>query len=163
MLIETGLTAPDFTLASTRGQGIRLGQYLDRRHVLLMFYPTGHPGCCGDKVTSAAVTGQLDRFHALDIEPVAISADGSMGPSIFMSSLDLPFPVLVDDGNAVHLAYGAMRSDRMIPLRANILIGKNGRVIAAEAGRPTMDQLFALLESSVSAGTSAPITSASAD
>ena len=141
-MIAVGEQAPEFELVSTRGQCFSLGDFAGHQDVMLVFYPNGHTGCCGDKLTSRDISDHLESFLSVNVEPLAIVADGSLSASGYMESLDLPFPVVVDMDNLVHLEYGLIRERSDLPIRATVVVTKDGRIALVDQGRPTVERML---------------------
>ena len=87
----------------------------------------------------------MDEFRTLNTLPVAITPDEALSPKTFWASLELPFPVLVDPGDAAAAAYGAVSPDSNRPRRATTLIDRDGIVLMHQLTCPTLDELFATL------------------
>jgi thioredoxin-dependent peroxiredoxin len=47
--IKMGDRAPDFTLQSSNGENVSLSQFLEKKNVVLFFYPSDEgPTCCNE-------------------------------------------------------------------------------------------------------------------
>ncbi len=79
-----------------------------------------------------------------------MSPDGEAKHQSFAAKLELPFPLLVDDGSKIAKAFGVTRLGGMLPSRrVTFVIGQDGRVrraISAELdiGAHVRDALGAL-------------------
>jgi len=91
------------------------------------------------------VSGRVAEFRSLDIEPYAIHPEDALSAPVFLKSLDLPFPVLVDRDRAVATAYGALAEDGSRVARTTVLIGKNGRIVYRATGSPAPDEILSIL------------------
>jgi peroxiredoxin Q/BCP len=102
-MVEEGLPAPDFELATDTGENIRLSG-LRGRPVVLYFYPKDDtPGC-------TAQARELRDQHALFRERGAVvlgvSPDDEASHARFREKYSLPFTLLADPGHRVADDYG---------------------------------------------------------
>ena len=102
-MIETGGTAPDFTLANQDGESVSLSS-LRGRWVALYFYPKADtPGCtkqaCGVRDHSA-------DYEAANAVVLGVSPDPVADLRAFADKYGLAFTLLSDDGGAVAQCYG---------------------------------------------------------
>ncbi|MFS8893949.1 thioredoxin-dependent thiol peroxidase [Synechococcus sp. O70.1] len=103
MPLAVGDPAPEFTLPDAEGRPISLNQLRGQR-VVLYFYPGDNtPGCtkeaCGFRDTYA-------DYRAHGIQILGVSPDDARSHQKFAQKLQLPFPLLVDEGAKVATAYG---------------------------------------------------------
>ena len=103
MPLAVGDPAPDFTLPDAEGNLISLSQLRGRR-VVLYFYPRDNtPGCtqeaCGFRDAYA-------DYQAQGIQILGVSPDDARSHQKFAQKLQLPFPLLVDEGGKVASTYG---------------------------------------------------------
>jgi peroxiredoxin Q/BCP len=103
MPLAVGDPAPEFTLPDAEGRPISLSQLRGQR-VVLYFYPRDNtPGCtkeaCGFRDTYA-------DYRAHGIQILGVSPDDARFHQKFAQKLQLPFPLLVDEGAKVATAYG---------------------------------------------------------
>lgn len=102
-LLTEGMTAPDFTLASTEGE-ISLSA-LRGRTVVLYFYPKADtPGCTRE---ACAFRDLKAEMAALGAVVVGVSKDKPAAVERFKAKYGLNFPLASDPELAVHEAYGA--------------------------------------------------------
>lgn len=131
-MLETGTTAPDFTLPDQDGTPVTL---LDLRGapVVLYFYPkAGTPGCatqaCGVRDAQADLAKTGARVFG-------ISKDKVKKLGSWRRELDLGFPLLSDEDHAVAEAYGiwvekSMYGRRYMGMqRSTFVIDANGRIV----------------------------------
>jgi peroxiredoxin Q/BCP len=103
MPLAVGDPAPEFTLPDAEGNPISLSQLRGQR-VVLYFYPRDNtPGCtqeaCGFRDAYA-------DYQAHGIAILGVSTDDARSHQKFAQKLQLPFPLLVDEGAKVARAYG---------------------------------------------------------
>jgi peroxiredoxin len=122
--LAVGDPAPDFTLASTRGR-ITLSERLAKRQVLLVFYPGDDTTVCTRQLCD--YRDHLADFADLDVDVIAVNAQGLVSHERFAARHALPFPLCADPDRSVCRAYGAVGLLGMTK-RALVLIGRDGRV-----------------------------------
>lgn len=101
--LETGTSAPDFTLLDQDGQTVSLAD-LRGEKVVLYFYPAAMtPGCttqaCDFRDSIASLQGAGYRV-------IGVSRDEPAKLAKFRERDELPFTLLSDPDHAVHEAYG---------------------------------------------------------
>ena len=121
---HVGDSAPDFTLASTEGS-ITLSDRLQRRAVLLVFYPGDDTPVCTRQLCD--YRDNLDGFADLGVDVLALNPQKLDSHERFAKKHGLPFPLLSDPDRIVCNAYGASGLLGMTK-RALVLIGRDGRV-----------------------------------
>jgi peroxiredoxin Q/BCP len=97
--------APDFRLSSTAGE-IQLSERLASKHVLLVFYPGDNTPVCTNQLCD--YRDNLSVFADLDVDVLAINAQGLESHERFAKKQDLPFPLLTDPDKQVCRSYGAI-------------------------------------------------------
>ncbi|HLW66372.1 MAG TPA: redoxin domain-containing protein [Gemmataceae bacterium] len=130
--------APDFTLADTKLNDVRLRDLLVRGPVVLIFYYGYHCDHCVGQLFAS--NDDLPKFHELGAEIVALSADPPQATlDRFREYGAFSFPVLFDPGNKTAAAYGVYE-----PATANtperlqhgtFIVGRDGRVHWAYVGK----------------------------
>lgn len=130
-MIREGEQAPDFELATDRGEDLRLGDLRGRR-VVLYFYPKDDtPGCTRE---ACEFRDRLPDFEDTDAVVLGVSADDVASHRQFRDRHGLTFPLLADLGGEVSRRYGVWGeltvSGRRIEgiHRTTFLIGPEGRV-----------------------------------
>lgn len=124
--------APDFTLAAFSQEGtqdITLSDYAGD-WLVLYFYPKDNtPGC---------TTQACDfRDMQLNAKVLGVSADDRTSHQHFVEEHNLPFPLLVDEGNALAKRYGAHGERNLYGkkvtgvLRSTFIINPEGLVVKA--------------------------------
>jgi peroxiredoxin len=133
-----GQMAPDFMLLDTKLNGVNLREQIARGPVVLVFYYGYHCDHCVGQLFAA--NDDLDKFHELGAELIAISADPPEATlDRFRQYGAFGFPVLSDPANRTSAAYGvfepasAERSERL--QHGTFVIGRDGRVHWAYCGK----------------------------
>ena len=139
--LAVGTMAPDFSAVDEQGKAITLSA-LRGKWVVLVFYPADDTPTC---------TKQLCEFR--DHWPVVEAANalvfgvnpGSGGKhQRFRSKYDLPFPLLVDQGQTIGRQYNAYGG--FVPKRTVYLIGPDGNIRYARRGKPEPVEVLAAAE-----------------
>ena len=129
---DVGDVAPDFTLPSTEGE-ITLSERLQRRAVLLVFYPGDDTPVCTKQLCN--YRDNLEAFTELGVEVLGINPQDLSSHERFAKKRGLPFPLLSDTDKSVCRSYeavGLLGSAK----RALVLIGQNGRVLWRKTDLP---------------------------
>jgi peroxiredoxin Q/BCP len=102
-MMETGQTAPDFTLLTDDGTPLTLSEQVGK-NVVLYFYPRADtPGCT---IESCEFRDAFPRFEGRDALILGISPDAVADQAKFKAKFDLPFTLLADADHAVAELYG---------------------------------------------------------
>ncbi len=122
--------APDFTLKNQHEQDWNLHAHLAHGPVVLVFYLGSTCSVCMHELLE--LNADLDRFHSLGAEVVAISADAPAVSRGRMEQFGSSLSVLSDPGRCVARAFGslgrAVAPDSESPLHAAFVISRDGRV-----------------------------------
>lgn len=103
-MIDTGDTAPDFTLTSDTGEPVALSDFAGER-VIVFFYPAAMtPGCTTE---ACDFRDSHDELLAAGYRIVGISPDEPDRNARFRDRDRLPFPLLSDPDHRVASAFGA--------------------------------------------------------
>lgn len=124
--IKVGDKAPLFALKNQDQLTIRLKNLLDKKNVILVFYPLDF---------TPVWTGELSdyredysRLQDLDTEVFGISVDSYASHTEFKKKLNLPFDLLSDWDRQVARDYGAFNEQQKVANRKSFLIDKKGIV-----------------------------------
>ena len=130
-MLETGNTAPDFTLSDKEGREVSLSDFKGKR-VVLYFYPKDNtPGCTRQ---ACAFAGDYARFRALDVEVIGISRDGTASHRKFAEKYNLPFIILSDPECNVIKKYGVWQEKKLYGkstmgvVRTTFIISPDGKI-----------------------------------
>ena len=122
--VAIGSKAPAFTLPSQSGEMVNLTDLLDRRPVVLFFYPKDDtPGCTKE---ACAFRDNYEAFSELDAEVVGISSDSVESHRSFATEHSLPFTLLSDEGGKVRKLYGVSKTFGLLPGRVTYVIDEKG-------------------------------------
>ena len=124
---HVGEQAPDFTLPDAEGNPVRLRELLDRKVVVLYFYPKDETiGCT---VEACAFRDAYEDFTAAGAQVVGVSRDDVASHARFATHHHLPFTLLSDTDGAVHRLYGVQaRLGGLVRDRVTFVIDRSGIV-----------------------------------
>lgn len=124
-LLQAGSAAPDFALASTPDQVVRLAE-LRGRPLVIAFYPADWSPVCGDQM--ALYNEMSEQFAEFDAQIVGISVDGAWCHRAFAEAKHIHFPLLADfePKGEVSRAYGAYAADEGTSQRALFVVDADG-------------------------------------
>ena len=109
-MLETGMKAPQFTLADAKGNKVSL-EDLAGKKVVLYFYPKDNtPGCTRQACAFAAA---YDAFNAKNAVIVGVSRDSAASHAKFAEKYSLPFILLSDPDLEAIKAYGVWQEKKL--------------------------------------------------
>ena len=129
-MLKAGDKAPDFVLLSDKDDEVRLSDLLQKKIVVLYFYPKDNTSGCTKEACSFR-----DNFEKIEVKNAAIlgvSPDSVKTHKNFIKKHDLNFILLSDPEHKVAEAYGAWGEKKMYGrtymgiLRSTFIIGKDG-------------------------------------
>jgi thioredoxin-dependent peroxiredoxin len=130
--LKAGDPAPVFSLPSSTGETVSLGDFAGKKRVVLYFYPKDDtPGCTKE---ACSFRDALPQFDARDTVVFGVSADDLKSHGKFINKYQLNFPLLSDSDHLVAEAYGAWGEKSMYGkkyfgmIRKTFIIGKDGRL-----------------------------------
>lgn len=147
--LASGTLAPDFSLPSSSGETISLGDFRGQP-VVLVFFPAAWSPICGDQVV--LYNELLSIFEEYKAQLLGISVDGIWCHRAFAGARNLDFPLLADfePKGAVAQAYGAYREADGVSERALFVIDAEGIIrwsyISPIDVNPGADGILAALE-----------------
>jgi thioredoxin-dependent peroxiredoxin len=108
MKLKEGDPAPDFELPSQAGQQVRLSSFLNKKNVVLYFYPKDNtPGCTRE---ACNFRNDLAQFASKDTEVLGVSLDSVESHEKFSQKYGLNFTLLSDRERVAATEYGVMGS-----------------------------------------------------
>jgi peroxiredoxin len=147
--LQTGETAPDFTLPNAPDQKLSLSDYRGKP-VILAFYPADWSPVCGDQM--ALYNELLPEFKRFGAELFGISVDGAWCHRAYRENRNLHFPLLSDfePKGTVAKEYGVYRHGEGVAERALFVIDKDGKVawsyVSPIGVNPGADGILSALE-----------------
>ncbi|WP_395243218.1 peroxiredoxin [Agromyces sp. MMS24-K17] len=136
MILAPGTAAPGFDLVDQFGAPARLGDFLERGPVALVFFPLAFSrGCQGEL---CELRDRLDLFEEAGVQLVGVSVDSKYALRAWAEEQSYGFPLLSDfwPHGATAQAYGAFLPERGYATRATFVIGADGRIAASFAVGP---------------------------
>ena len=124
--VTVGSVAPDFTLPSQSEEMVNLKEFLDRRPVVLFFYPKDNTLGCAKEV--CAFRDSFEELGKLNAEVIGISSDSVYSHRSFAEKHKLPFTLLSDEGGKVRRLYDVPNSFGLFPGRVTYVIDEEGVV-----------------------------------
>ena len=133
--LETGQTAPAFTLTDHAGRSVSLTDFAGR-NLIIFFYPAAMtPGCTTE---ACDFRDSLVRLQQAGYDVVGISPDKPEKLATFATKEALTYPLLSDADRAVMDAYGAYGEKVLYGkkvtgvIRSTIVVGPDGTVAVAK-------------------------------
>lgn len=144
-----GDVAPDFSLKSTSGEMVSLGQFKGQKNVLLAFFPLAFTGVC--TAENCAFTEDYSRFEGKHTAVLPISVDASPSLNEFRLKHKMTQHLLSDFKREAGRAYGVLDEEKFFTRRAYFLVDKQGvlrwKHVEAELGHSRKnDELLAEIE-----------------
>lgn len=103
-MLKPGMMAPDFTLSSSDGGTVTLGD-LRGAPVVVYFYPKDDTSGCTTQACEFRDSWAAVKATGATI--LGVSPDGLASHRKFRDKFSLPFPLLADEDHAVAEAYGS--------------------------------------------------------
>jgi thioredoxin-dependent peroxiredoxin len=129
--LETGQTAPAFTLSDHTGRSVSLSDFVGRK-LIIFFYPAAMtPGCTTE---ACDFRDSMVRLQRAGYDVVGISPDKPDKLSKFVEKESLTYPLLSDPDRSVMDAYGAYGEKTLYGkkvtgvIRSTIVVGPDGAV-----------------------------------
>ena len=131
-MLETGETAPDFTLPDENGEDVTLSA-LAGTTVVLYFYPKADtPGCT---TQACGIRDHLPDYTSAGVRVLGVSPDPVKAVKKFHDKQTLNFTLLADEDHAVCEAYGVWGEKSMYgktymgAARATFIIDGEGKIV----------------------------------
>jgi peroxiredoxin Q/BCP len=136
--LALGTEAPDFTLPDQDGNSVSLSS-LRGHNVVLVFYPRDETPVCRKQLCEFRDQAQLTSSK--DALVYGVNPGHASSHAGFREKLHLPFPLLIDEGGRVAKMYQS--KGLLWPIRTVYLIGRDGKILHAQRGKPTPEEVLA--------------------
>lgn len=123
---NVGDKAPDFTLKSTSGEMVSLGQFKGKKNVLVAFFPLAFTGVCTKE--NCAFSEDYSQFATRDTEVLPVSVDSTPTQNEFRAKHSMTHQLLSDFKREAGRAYGVLDEEKFFTKRAYFLLDKQGVV-----------------------------------
>lgn len=129
MSVSTGEAAPEFDLAVTHLERVRLSDFRGRSNVLLVFHPFAFTPVCEDEARD--LQENLQSFRDANTEIVFVSCDPSAARQAWKRELGAEYTFASDfwPHGAVSRSYGVFNEQNGAPHRGTFLVDHEGTVI----------------------------------
>jgi mycoredoxin-dependent peroxiredoxin len=129
MAVKTGEVAPEFDLAVTHDERVKLSDFRGRSNVLLVFHPFAFTPVCEDEARD--LQENLESFRQAGTEIVLVSCDASPARQAWKRELGAEYTFASDfwPHGAAARAYGVFNEANGAPHRGTFLIDSGGTVI----------------------------------
>ncbi|MEO6251699.1 MAG: redoxin domain-containing protein [Ferruginibacter sp.] len=141
MKIETGQSAPDFTLFDTEKNKVTLSD-LRGKNVLLLFFPQAFTSVCTKEF--CGVRDDIGRYSNVHAEVIGISVDSVFTLKKYKEDQQYNFPFLSDFNKEVSALYDSLIDKWILDMkgvskRSAFIIDKTGIINYAEICESTGD------------------------
>lgn len=149
MILEKDTPAPDFELAATPDQKLKLADFRGKR-VILAFYPADWSPVCSDQMSLYNET--LKYFHKYNAEIMGLSVDSKWCHMAFEQNRKIHFPLLADfePKGEVAKKYGVYNEQEGESHRALFVIDEEGIIqwsyLSPDGINPGADGILDALE-----------------
>jgi peroxiredoxin len=123
---NVGDRAPSFSLKSTSGHTVSLGQFGGQKNVLVAFFPLAFTGVCTKE--NCAFSEDYSRFESKDTVVLPISVDSTPTHNEFRAKHGMKHHLLSDFKREAARAYGVLDEEKFFSRRAYFLVDKQGVV-----------------------------------
>ena len=140
-LLAVGVVAPDFSLLTEKGETVKLSSFAGKSAVVLVFYPGDETPVCTEQL--CAIRDSWSRFTELGVAVFGVNPASAVSHEKFVQKQRYPFPLLVDEGKTVTIAYGCKGA--LMTARTVYVIGKDGKIAYARRGNPPVTEILAAI------------------
>ena len=147
--VTVGDKAPDFSLKSTSGDMVSLGQWKGAKNVLVAFFPLAFTGVCTKE--NCAFSDDYSKFEGKDTVVLPVSVDATPSQNEFRTKNGMKHHLLSDFKRDAGRAFGVLDEEKFFTKRAYFLVDKQGLVrwrhVEAELGLSrTNEELLAEID-----------------
>jgi thioredoxin-dependent peroxiredoxin len=140
-MLSPGSVAPDFSLASEKGDTVKLAGFLGKKNVVLIFYPGDQtPGCTKQL---CAIRDDYSQFEQKNAVVYGVNPAGKESHQKFIDKQHYQFSLLIDDGQKVAKLYGAKG---LMVKRTVVVIDTKGKIAFYKQGMPPNSEILAAIE-----------------
>ena len=134
MAIQTGQSAPAFTLHDSDKNKVSLADFKGK-NVLLLFYPQAFTGVCTKEL--CAVRDDITRYSNVNAQVLGISVDSVFTLAKYKEEQQYNFPLLSDFNKEVSALYDTLYTEWILDMkgvskRSAFIIDKEGKICYAE-------------------------------
>ncbi|QKX03034.1 thioredoxin-dependent thiol peroxidase [Wolbachia endosymbiont of Litomosoides sigmodontis] len=106
MELVVGNSAPNFNFLTDSGENLSLSDFLDKKNVVLYFYPKDDtPGCT---LEAKGFRDKINDFSSLDTAIIGVSRDSIKCHTNFKAKYSLPFYLVSDENAEISEKYGVL-------------------------------------------------------
>ncbi|MCC6585509.1 MAG: peroxiredoxin [Bryobacterales bacterium] len=147
--LPVGSPAPPFILPDEEGTVWVLN--LNRnKYIVLVFYPADDTPTCTTQLCE--LRDNWDKLKAKGALVLGVNPGTAESHKAFKDKHKLPFPVLVDNGKRIAKMYN---SGGLVVKRTVYVISKDGRILFAQRGKPSVDAILAAIPEEAKQATTA--------
>ncbi len=128
MALSAGDRAPDFALPNQHREVVKLGEVLEDRAVVLVFFPWAFSSICGGELCS--LSDQMPQFSNDRVATLAVSTDAHFTLAAWAEDRGFSFDLLSDSWphGEVARAYGIFNDTVGVAERGTFVIDREGVV-----------------------------------
>jgi len=135
--LPVGSDAPSFEAKDERGNTVSLDQFRNEKNVVLIFYPADDtPGCTKQ---ACQIRDSWPEVNTRDIVVFGVNSNNANSHRKFREKYRIPYPLLVDQGKKISNSYN---TGGLITRRTVYLIGKDGKILFAQRGMPSPEEII---------------------
>jgi thioredoxin-dependent peroxiredoxin len=140
-MVSIGSKAPDFTLVSEKGDTVRLSDFIDKKNVVLIFYPGDQtPGCTKQL---CAIRDDYSQFEKKNAVVFGVNPAGAESHKKFIEKQHYQFSLLIDEGQKVAELYGAKG---LTVKRTVVVVDAKGMIAYYKQGMPPNSEILAAIK-----------------
>jgi len=102
-----------------------------------VFYPRDQTSVCTEQLCQ--LRDHWVQLQERNVQVFGVNPQNAVSHAEFRRKQTLPFPLLVDQGQKVGRLY---RANGLVPKRTVYLIGGDGKILFAQRGMPSPDQIL---------------------
>ena len=124
--VNVGDKAPDFSLKSTSGDVVGLGQWRGQKNVIVAFFPLAFTGVCTKE--NCAFSDDYSKFEGKGTVVLPVSVDATPSQNEFRAKHGMKHHLLSDFKREAGRAFGVLDEEKFFTRRAYFLVDKQGVV-----------------------------------